>query len=171
MIVSVACEAPGRGRLRWAGRDVACTLGRSLARRDKREGDGATPLGRFAFRRVLYRPDKMEAPHTRLQVAPLAANDGWCDAPDDNAYNQPVKHPYPASAERMWRDDDIYDVVVVLGHNDAPVVKGAGSAIFMHLARDDGRPTEGCVGLARGDLLDLLAALGPGDEIDITLAI
>jgi L,D-peptidoglycan transpeptidase YkuD (ErfK/YbiS/YcfS/YnhG family) len=81
-----------------------------------------------------------------------------------------VKLPYPASAERLWRDDALYDIVVVLGHNDDPVVDGAGSAIFMHLRRDDHGPTEGCVGLARDDLLDLLANLQPGDEIEISAA-
>jgi L,D-peptidoglycan transpeptidase YkuD (ErfK/YbiS/YcfS/YnhG family) len=170
MIVAVTCLAPGRGFLTWNDRKIACTLGRSLARADKREGDGATPLGRYPFRRVLFRPDHGPAPRTRLKVAPIAPDDGWCDASGDPAYNRPVKLPYGASAERMWRDDALYDIVVVLGHNDAPVVTGAGSAIFMHLARADGGPTEGCVGLARADLLDLLAALGPGDEIEISPA-
>jgi L,D-peptidoglycan transpeptidase YkuD (ErfK/YbiS/YcfS/YnhG family) len=170
MIVAVTCLAPGRGFLHWNGQKVACTLGRSLARADKREGDGATPIGRYAFRRVLFRPDHGAAPRTGLPVAPIAPDDGWCDAPNDPAYNRPVKLPYPASAERLWRDDALYDIVVVLGHNDAPVVAGDGSAIFMHLARDDGGPTEGCVGLTRADLLALLAALAPGDEIAISLA-
>lgn len=170
MIVAVTCLAPGRGLLSWNEREIPCTLGRGLARADKREGDGATPVGRYPFRRVLFRPDHGPAPRTRLPVVPIAPDDGWCDAPGDPAYNRPVKLPYSASAERMWRDDALYDIVVVLGHNDAPVMTGAGSAIFMHLARDDGGPTEGCVGLARDDLLALLAALGPGDEIDISLS-
>jgi len=170
MIVAVTCHAPGRGFLHWNGHRVACTLGRSLARADKREGDGATPVGRYAFRRILFRPDHGAAPHTRLPVSAIETDDGWCDAPNDPSYNRPVKLPHPASAERLWRDDALYDIVVVLGHNDAPVVAGNGSAIFMHLARDDGGPTEGCVGLARADLLALLAALAPGDEIEISLA-
>lgn len=170
MIVTVTCLAPGRGRLAWNGREIDCTLGRSMARADKREGDGATPLGCYPFRRVLFRPDHGAAPATALPVAPIARDDGWCDASGDAAYNKPVKLPYPASAERMWRDDALYDIVVVLGHNDAPVVKDAGSAIFMHLKRDDNGPTEGCVGLPRAELLNLLAALKPGDEIDFKLA-
>ena len=92
---------------------------------------------------------------------------GWCDWPDDPLYNRPVTLPYPARHERMWRDDELYDIVVVIGHNDDPVVPGAGSAVFMHLARKDGGPTEGCVGLARGDLRDLLAACAPGDALRI----
>jgi L,D-peptidoglycan transpeptidase YkuD (ErfK/YbiS/YcfS/YnhG family) len=170
MIVSVTSLAPGRGRLQWKSRVVDCTLGKGGARVDKHEGDGATPIGRYTFRRVLFRADKAAAPRTRLPTAPIAQDDGWCDASGDAAYNRPVKLPYPASAERLWRDDALYDIVVVLGHNDDPVVDGAGSAIFMHLRRDDHGPTEGCVGLARDDLLDLLANLQPGDEIEISAA-
>jgi L,D-peptidoglycan transpeptidase YkuD (ErfK/YbiS/YcfS/YnhG family) len=170
MIVSVTSLVPGRGRLLWMGHAVDCTLGKAGTRVDKREGDGATPIGRYAFRRVLFRADRSEAPRTRLSSAPIAPDDGWCDAAGDAAYNRPVKLPYPASAERLWRDDSLYDIVVVLGHNDDPVVDGAGSAIFMHLKRDDNGPTEGCVGLARADLLELLADLQPGDEIEISAA-
>lgn len=165
MKIDVHCSAVGRGTLSWKGRTFPCTLGRSGVRLDKREGDGATPVGCFVLRRVLYRPDRVTAPVTRLPCAPIAPDDGWCDAPDDPAYNRMVRLPYPASAERLWRDDHLYDVVVVLGHNDDPVVPGAGSAIFMHLAREDGGPTEGCIGLARETLLALLAAAGPDDRV------
>ena len=131
----------------------------------KHEGDGASPIGVWPLRRVLYRPDRLTAPQTRLPVQPLAPDDGWCDDPADANYNRPVKHPYPASAERMWREDAVYDIVVVLGHNDDPVRPGRGSAIFLHLARPGYAPTEGCVALARADLEALLALAGPGDAV------
>jgi L,D-peptidoglycan transpeptidase YkuD (ErfK/YbiS/YcfS/YnhG family) len=92
----------------------------------------------------------------------------WCDAPDDPAYNRPVTLPYPASAERLWRDDGVYDLIVVLGHNDDPVIAGAGSAIFLHLARPDYAPTQGCVALAAGDLEALLRVARPGDVLVIS---
>lgn len=168
MEIAIRATAPAAGRLVWAGREVVCTLGHGGIRADKREGDGATPAGLFTLRRVLWRADRLaDPPVTRLPCAPILPTDGWCDWPEDPLYNRPVTLPYPARHERMWRDDALYDIVVIIGHNDDPVVPGAGSAVFMHLARTDGGPTEGCVGLARGDLLALLAACGPGDALRI----
>lgn len=106
-------------------------------------------------------------PTTRLPIAPIAPDDGWCDAPEDRNYNRPVKLPYPASAENMWRDDGLYDLVVVLGHNDDPVVPYAGSAIFIHVAAPEGTPTAGCIALTREDLLSVLRALPGATSIDI----
>jgi L,D-peptidoglycan transpeptidase YkuD (ErfK/YbiS/YcfS/YnhG family) len=161
-----------RGRIRIGGRWADCALGRGggLAAADKREGDGVTPFGLWPLRRVLYRPDRGGAPATALPVAPISADDGWCDAPGDPAYNRPVALPYPASCERMWRDDGLYDLVVVLGHNDDPPVPGAGSAIFLHLAKPGYAPTEGCVALARADLETVLAQARPGDALRISPA-
>lgn len=152
-----------------AGRRWRCALGRSgiVAAEAKREGDGGTPAARLPLRRVFFRPDRLAAPATGLPVQALAPDDGWCDAPDDPAYNRLVKHPYPASAERLWREDEVYDVIVELGWNDAPVEPGRGSAIFLHVARPDYRPTEGCVALALPDLLELLALCRPGDALAI----
>lgn len=145
------------GRLRFGGRIWPCALGRGGVGTDKREGDGATPVGRFALRRLLYRADRLSPPHSVLPAAPVTPLDGWCDDPADPAYNRPVILPFAASHEKLWRDDGVYDLVVVLGHNDAPPVPGLGSAIFLHVARPDYAPTEGCVALALPDLLDLLA--------------
>lgn len=149
------------GVLTWPGGQARCALGRSGLRAAdaKREGDGATPIGAWPLRRVLWRADRLLAPRTRLAASPIAPDDGWCDAPADPAYNRPVKLPY-AGAEKLWREDHLYDVVVVLGHNDAPVKLGAGSAIFLHLAHGDYRPTEGCVAVALGDLRRILAGVG-----------
>ena len=144
-----------------------CAIGRGGVRRDKREGDGATPAGAWQLRQVLYRPDRLSAPATELPVTPIEPNDGWCDDPSDPLYNRPVKLPFAASHERLWRDDEIYDVVVVLGHNDDPVQPGAGSAVFLHLARKDYAPTEGCVALARPDLLSYLRAAQPSSFLKI----
>jgi L,D-peptidoglycan transpeptidase YkuD (ErfK/YbiS/YcfS/YnhG family) len=116
---------------------------------------------------VLYRPDRMACPQTGLPVEALKRDDGWCDAPGDPNYNRAVKLPYPASAESLWRDDRLYDVVALLGFNDAPVVDGAGSAIFLHVAREDYGPTEGCVALALPDLLRVLKTLCAIASIEI----
>jgi L,D-peptidoglycan transpeptidase YkuD (ErfK/YbiS/YcfS/YnhG family) len=149
---------------------VRCALGRGgvIAAERKREGDGASPLGVWPMMRVLYRPDRGLAPVTGLPTAAMLEDDGWCDAPDDPAYNRPVRLPYAASCERMWRDDEVYDIVCVLRHNDPPRA-GLGSAIFLHCARPDYRPTEGCVALARADLEALLALAGPGASLEIAV--
>lgn len=154
-------------RLEIAGKAFRCALGKAGVTRDKQEGDNATPVGAFPLRRVLFRADRLSAPATRLSVAPIDQADGWCDAPDDPRYNRQVTLPYAASHEALWRDDRVYDIVVVLGHNDNPPVPGRGSAIFMHVARPGYAPTEGCVALALSDLQSVLAQCGPGDTLTV----
>jgi L,D-peptidoglycan transpeptidase YkuD (ErfK/YbiS/YcfS/YnhG family) len=158
-----------QGIMRIGASEVPCALGKGgvAPATDKREGDGASPIGVWPLRRVLYRPDRGPPPVTALPAAPLAPDDGWCDDPADPAYNRPVTHPCPASAERLWREDALYDMIVVLGHNDDPVVPGAGSAIFLHVAAPDYAPTEGCVALARLDLERLLMMAQLGDSLEI----
>lgn len=148
------------GFLTYRGLRFRCALGKGGVRpeADKREGDGATPLGRYPVRQILYRPDRLDAPVTALPVQALTAQDGWCDDPADPAYNRFVNLPFAASHEKLWREDHVYDVIAVLGHNDNPPVPGLGSAIFMHVARPDYSGTEGCVALALPDLLALLQA-------------
>jgi L,D-peptidoglycan transpeptidase YkuD (ErfK/YbiS/YcfS/YnhG family) len=161
--------ATADGQLDIGGRKVRCALGPAGLKpaADKREGDLASPIGVWPIRQVLYRPDRGGQPKTALPATPIAQDDGWCDASNDPAYNRPVKLPYPASAETMWRDDHLYDLVVVLGHNDDPVVPGLGSCIFLHLAKDDYAPTHGCVAVTRPDLDELLAKAKPGDAVEI----
>lgn len=146
---------------------MRCALGRGGISTEKREGDGATPVGSFVMRRLLFRPDRETRPMTALPSAAISPTDGWCDAPADRAYNRPVHLPYPASAEYLWRDDHLYDLLVVLGYNDDPVVPGQGSAIFLHLARPDFGPTAGCVALGRSDLLTVIATAHPASRVII----
>jgi L,D-peptidoglycan transpeptidase YkuD (ErfK/YbiS/YcfS/YnhG family) len=164
---TVTALAPGatRGIVKLGGRAFPCALGRSGRRAAKREGDGATPIGCWQLLRVLYRADRIRRPATGLPLRQIRASDGWCDAPADRNYNRPVQHPYPASAEHLWRADGLYDVVVVLSHNAQPRVRGAGSAIFMHVAQPGYRPTAGCIALKRVHLLGLLRGLMPGASV------
>ena len=148
------------GWVRAGPLELPCALGRRGRSYFKREGDGATPSGLWRAMLVLYRPDRTNRPRTGVPTRPLRPNDGWCDAVANRNYNRHVRHPYPASAERLWRGDGIYDVIVVLDHNTRPRVRGAGSAIFIHLARPHFTPTEGCIALTRRDLLLLIARLG-----------
>jgi L,D-peptidoglycan transpeptidase YkuD (ErfK/YbiS/YcfS/YnhG family) len=133
----------------------------------RREGDGVTPVGVFPPRLVFYRVDRLACPSTALPVAKIEFDDGWCDAPLDPLYNRRIKRPYGASTETLWRDDHLYDLLVVLGFNDAPVVPGAGSAIFLHVARPDFAPTTGCIALALDNLVKVVATLAPDDSITI----
>ena len=162
IVVQGDADRPARGTLAFDGTAVPCALGRSGVTQTKREGDGATPAGFWPMRRILYRADRIDLPATGLSATPLAPDDGWCDAPEHPAYNMAVKHPFPASAERLWREDALYDVIVVLGYNDAPATPGAGSAIFFHLARPDLAPTEGCIAVVREHMLAILGSINGG---------
>jgi L,D-peptidoglycan transpeptidase YkuD (ErfK/YbiS/YcfS/YnhG family) len=132
-------------------------LGRGGVRADKQEGDGATPAAALPLRRLLYRADRLAAPDCAVPVRPLERDDGWCDDPADAAYNRPVRLPVAASAEALWRDDAVYDIIGVLGWNDDPIRPGRGSAIFLHIAQPDYAPTAGCVALSTDDLRRVLA--------------
>ena len=124
-----------RGWIRAGPLLLPCALGRGGRSCTKREGDGATPSGTWRVKQVLYRRDRLMRPRSGLPTRPLRPDDGWCDAVGNRNYNRHVRHPYPASAERLWRSDGVYDVIVVLDHNTRPRVQRAGSAIFIHLAR------------------------------------
>lgn len=152
-------RAGERAVLRMGRLAVPAVLGGAGARADKTEGDGATPTGLLRLRRVLYRADRGPAPACAVPREALAPDDGWCDDPSHPDYNTLVRLPHPARHERLWREDGLYDLLGVLGWNDDPVVRDRGSAIFLHVAHPDGRPTEGCVALAP-DALRLVLAEG-----------
>jgi L,D-peptidoglycan transpeptidase YkuD (ErfK/YbiS/YcfS/YnhG family) len=151
------------GWLILPGLRFPCALGRSGIARDKREGDGATPAGRWQLRDLLYRPDRMAKPRSPLESTPMHPDWGWCDDSAHPDYNRRVRLPHPARCEQLWRDDALYDLILVLGYNDDPVIAGRGSAIFLHVARPGLPPTEGCVALGLGDLAGVLERSDPGD--------
>lgn len=157
--VSALSAASRRAHVQCGTAVMLCAVGRSGSRAIKREGDGATPIGTWPIRRVYYRADRVRRPICGVPVQAIRPRDGWCDAPADRNYNRPIRHPYPVSAERLWREDHVYDIVVVLGHNERPRMRGGGSAIFMHLARDGFTATEGCVAMRERDLRRVLAVV------------
>jgi len=163
--------ASSDGNLTLNGRLVPCAIGRGgmIAATDKREGDGASPIGVWPIRRFVYRADRLALPQTLLPISATQVQDGWCDGADDPLYNQPVTLPYPASTEQMWRDDHVYDLVGILGHNDTPPIAGMGSAIFLHLARPGFTPTEGCIALRLAAMLEVMRHAGPGSALEIKL--
>src|SRR5262245_26640404 len=159
-----------RGWLKLGNLTFPCALGRTGVHVRKCEGDGATPAGVWRLLCVLYRTDRVRRPRTVLPTRPLRRDDGWCDAPADRNYNRLVRHPYPASAERLWRADGLYDVLVVLDFNTRPRVRGKGSAIFMHVAQSHMAPTQGCVALTRVHLVRLLEQLGARAAVSVGMA-
>jgi L,D-peptidoglycan transpeptidase YkuD (ErfK/YbiS/YcfS/YnhG family) len=145
------------GRLVLREQVYRAALGRGGVRLDKLEGDGATPVAVLPLRRVLYRADRGRAPECAVAVEPIAPDDGWCDDPAERDYNRMIRLPHDGHYEELWRRDALYDVIGVLGWNDAPVERGRGSAIFLHVARGDYAPTQGCIALALDDLRQVLA--------------
>jgi L,D-peptidoglycan transpeptidase YkuD (ErfK/YbiS/YcfS/YnhG family) len=167
-ILVTASGDPTAAKLSFGDLEYRCAIGAGGAVQDKREGDRATPLGVWPLRRVFYRPDRTAAPNTRQRVISIERPMGWSDDADDPVhYNRLISLPYPGSHEVLWRDDDLYDIVVELGYNDDPPVAGLGSAIFLHVARPDYVPTQGCVALRIDDLRALLAALDPDETLAI----
>ncbi len=157
-------------QLTFNGKTYRCAVGKNGFSADKKEGDLCTPLGAFHLRECWVRADRLSAPKTPLPLRILQENDGWCDDPKSPEYNKHIKLPFAASHEKLFRDDHVYDLIIPIGYNDDPIIPGKGSAIFMHIAHDDYRGTEGCIALAREDLLAILPRLGTETRIDICAA-
>lgn len=171
IIVTAANDNPSQGILTLGDKVFPCALGEGGIALAKIEGDMKTPKGEFPLRTVYYRYDRLSKPiYSEVPMMALLKEDGWCDDPDDRAYNQSVMLPYHASAESLWREDDLYDVIVILGHNDDPIEKGKGSAIFLHVAAEtdnDFKGTEGCIALKKQDLLEILPILSPETTLKV----
>lgn len=159
-----------RGRVVGPNLDLPCALGRSGPRRAKREGDGATPIGRFRILAGYWRADRLVRPRTRLPLRRIGPDLGWCDDPSERRYNRPVRLPQSSSHERMWRNDALYDLVLDLSYNRGPIVAGRGSGIFLHAARPGLRPTEGCVAVDRRVVARLVGRIGPRTIIEVAVA-
>lgn len=148
---------------------LPCRIGKagSTPEADGREGDQMTPLGDYALRFGLYRADRLPTPHSNLVFRAIRPDDGWCDAPDDPAYNRFIRLPHAASYEALWREDGAYDIILVMSHNDSPPTPGLGSAVFIHVAQPDDRETLGCIALAPEEMVKLLSRLFKGQAIHI----
>lgn len=159
VLQNVNFSKPVEGRLQAGALILPCAIGRSGIGRLKREGDGATPAGAWPLLFGFYRGDRAPRLAASLPLERSHPRLGWCDDADSAVYNRPVHLPFGASHETIWRDDGLYDIVIVLGHNLQPRRKRGGSAIFLHCARDDLAPTAGCVALRPADLRRLLPRL------------
>jgi L,D-peptidoglycan transpeptidase YkuD (ErfK/YbiS/YcfS/YnhG family) len=159
--------APTRGWLIAGTLALPVALGRSGIKANKREGDGATPRGRFRLVRLWWRGDRLPRPQTRLPLRMIRPQDGWCENPQDRRYNQPVRLPDDSEADRLTRSDRLYDLIIELDHNTRPRIAGRGSAVFVHIARPQFAPTAGCVALTLPALRRLVERLGPDTVIEI----
>jgi L,D-peptidoglycan transpeptidase YkuD (ErfK/YbiS/YcfS/YnhG family) len=145
IIVVRSVRDPRKGFLKAGAAVFPCALGRSGIKVDKREGDGGTPRAKLPLRRLFFRSDRLPRPASLLPARRIGPRDAWCDDMVDRRYNRLIDRPPGEAEERLARADHLYDIIVELGWNDAPVRRGRGSAIFWHLARPGFTPTAGCV--------------------------
>lgn len=157
-VISVKPVTKSSGYIFFKNRKIKASLGKEgvTDSSEKLEGDNKTPSGEFYIRYIFYRSDRLSAPVTKLKCYPLKETDGWCDDPNDVNYNKYINFPFAARAEKLCRDDNVYDIIAVLSHNESPVIKNRGSAVFFHIATDDYKPTEGCVAVSKQDMLFIL---------------
>ena len=153
--------------LRAGDREIRCAIGANGFSSSTFEGSKTTPMGTYALRAGFYRPDVLSAPKSSIPLQAIKQDDGWCDDPSHERYNTSVKLPFSASHEVLWRPDKTYDIIVPIGYNDNPIVKGKGSAIFFHIARPNYSPTLGCVAISMDDMLTLLPLLTTDTKIVI----
>ena len=165
--IRAAAGNPRQGWLIAEQQIIPVALGRGGIKANKREGDGATPRGTFRPLRLWWRADRHPRPRTFLPVRAITPNDGWCEDPADRHYNRPVRLDHDASADRLRREDHLYDFIIEIDQNTRPRIAGRGSAVFLHLARPGYAPTAGCVAMKRPAMLRLLARIGPKTRIVI----
>ena len=150
------CVRVKKNYLTFRDYQFQCSIGKSGFSKNKKEGDGFTPVGTFYIERIYYRADKISNLDTKINKVKIHERDGWCDDPRQKEYNQLIEFPFNFSAEKLYREDSLYNVVCVLNYNTNPITPGLGSAIFIHVAKDGYKPTEGCVALKQKDLIFLL---------------
>src|SRR4051812_30427773 len=165
--IRAAAGDRSRGWLTAGGQTIKVALGRGGIRANKREGDGGTPKGTFRPLRLWWRADRHPRPSTFLPVRAIGPQDAWCEDVSSRHYNQPVRLNSNQGGDRLQRDDHLYDFIIEIDHNTHPRIAGRGSAVFLHLAREDFSPTAGCVSMTKGAMLRLLKRLGPQTRIVI----
>ena len=144
------------GYLKYKNFKLRCSLGKAGIKNKKQEGDNITPKGTYRAIKIFYRPDKINLIKTHLRKIKIKKNMGWCDDPESKFYNKLIKTPIKDSYEKFYRKDNVYDIIIVLNYNMKPIIKGKGSAIFIHISKKNYQPTAGCIALRRDDLIKLL---------------
>jgi L,D-peptidoglycan transpeptidase YkuD (ErfK/YbiS/YcfS/YnhG family) len=165
--VKPAAGKPRRGWLTAGALTIPVALGRGGILANKREGDGGTPRGSFRPRRLWWRGDRHSRPQTFLPARIITGEDAWCEDPKDRHYNQGIRLRQGQGGDRLKRADHLYDFIIEIDHNTRPRIAGRGSAVFLHLARDNFGPTAGCVSMTKAAMRQLLRRLGPKTKIII----
>lgn len=155
------------GNAEWRGKHFCCSIGKGRIAKGKVEGDSKTPAGSFPLRKIYFRPDRVPRPRTILPTTALKPLDGWCCDPQDKNYNQFIDLPSHSEHERLWRSDNLYDLIGVIGYNDNSVILGAGSAIFLHIATNNFSATQGCIALSKENLSKIFLEWKTEDHIII----
>jgi L,D-peptidoglycan transpeptidase YkuD (ErfK/YbiS/YcfS/YnhG family) len=153
--------------LKYKNLKFRCSLGKSGIRKKKKEGDNITPRGIFKITSIYYRPDRIKTISTQLKKIKITKNIGWCDDPTSNFYNREIKLPNKFSHEKFYRKDNLYDIIAILNYNTNPIIKNKGSAIFIHIANNNYKPTAGCVGIKKNNLIKLLSMIKKNNKIKI----
>jgi L,D-peptidoglycan transpeptidase YkuD (ErfK/YbiS/YcfS/YnhG family) len=155
------------GYLEYKNLKFRCALGKAGIKKKKKEGDNITPKGTFKIIRVYYRRDKIKNITASIKKRKIKKNIGWCDDPVSNSYNKEIKLPSKFGHEKLYRKDNLYDLILVLNYNINPIIKNKGSAIFIHIAKKNYKPTAGCIALKQRDLLELLKNIKKNTKIKI----
>tara|TARA_B100000029_G_scaffold497827_1_gene565840 strand:+ start:1252 stop:1743 length:492 start_codon:yes stop_codon:yes gene_type:complete len=153
--------------LLYKGYKLKCSIGKSGIKKSKKEGDLATPNGIFKLGTLYYRKDRNQFLKTKLKKRIIRKNMGWCNDSKSKKYNQEISFPYKFKAEKLYRRDKIYDILINIKYNQTPIKKGKGSAIFLHLVNKNYKPTAGCVALAKEDFLKILPLINRNTKVSI----
>ena len=138
------------------GKTYQCAIGANGISSNKKEGDLKTPAGTYYFTKIFYREDRVGKLNLLIDTEKIRETDGWCDDVNSASYNQHIRFPFKESAEKLFRDDDLYDIICVINYNSSPIIKSSGSAIFLHVAKEDYSSTEGCIALKKEDLMEVI---------------
>jgi L,D-peptidoglycan transpeptidase YkuD (ErfK/YbiS/YcfS/YnhG family) len=155
------------GYLKYKNFKYRCALGKAGINKKIKEGDGITPKGVFKITKIYYRADKIKIIKTNIKKIKITKNMGWCDDPVSRFYNQQIKLPSKFSYEKLYRSDNLYDLIAVINYNTNPVIKNKGSAIFMHISKNSYKKTEGCIALKKKDLINILTKIKKNTKIKI----
>ena len=146
---------------------VKCAIGKKGIGNKRKEGDLITPRGQFKIKFILYRKDRVKI-LTKLKKKVIKKNMGWCDDPKSIHYNKLVKLPFAHKHEKLYRKENIYDIILVLGYNMSPIKKNKGSAIFIHVSKNNYKKTEGCVAIKKINLIRLIKEINPNTKVKIS---
>jgi L,D-peptidoglycan transpeptidase YkuD (ErfK/YbiS/YcfS/YnhG family) len=155
------------GYLNYKNFKFRCALGKNGIRQKEREGDFVTPKGKYKLIKIYYRADRIKKIRSPLKKIKIKKNMGWCDDVNSKYYNKQIKINKKISHEKLYRKDSVYDIVVVLNYNINPIIKGKGSAIFLHVAKKNYKKTQGCIALKKSELLNLVSKIKKNTQIKI----